>query len=204
VIQANDGALYGTTFGGGTGYGTIFKITTNGTLTTLHSFDYSDGGIPYGGLVQATDGNFYGTTINGGNNGLGTVFKITATGRLTSLHSFNSVDGANPSAALIQASDGNFYGTTESGGTGGYDGTVFKITSGGTLTTLHDFDITDGEFPDGGLVQGTDGNFYGSTYGGGANSDGTFSACPLDSACSCQHYPGPAKWEPRSESSAPI
>jgi uncharacterized repeat protein (TIGR03803 family) len=194
LVQGTDGNLYGTTEYGGAiscvdesginiGCGTIFKITPSGTLTTLHSFDKTDGSGP-GGLVQGTDGNFYGTTIQGGANGAcndgtvgsgcGTVFKITPGGTLTTLSNFSNypTDGISPLAGLIQATDGNFYGTNSSGGVN-FDGTVFKITPSGTLTALHSFDATDGDGPAAALVQATDGNFYGTTLGGGANSYGT-------------------------------
>ncbi len=173
-IQAIDGNFYGTTQGGGTdGNGTVFEITPMGVLTTLHSFDGTDGSYPNGALVQATDGNFYGTTNYGGVHGYGTVFQITPAGALTTLHSFAGPDGIYPStAALAQATDGNFYGTTFEGGASG-DGTVFKITQMGVLTTLHSFDWTDGANSQSGVVQATDGNFYGTTRGGGASGDGT-------------------------------
>jgi len=193
LVQATNGDFYGTTrFGGlpnqsciGASCGTVFEITPSGTLTTLHSFSFTDGANPQAGLVQATDGNFYGTTFVGGaidscKNGAalvgcGTVFKITPSGTLTTLYSFCSqsgcIDGDAPNG-LIQATDGNLYGTTEGGGANG-DGTVFKITPAGTLTTLHSFDSTDGANPFTGLIQATDGNFYGTTVFGGANSSGT-------------------------------
>ena len=126
---------------GADGYGTVFKITPSGTLTTLHSFNGTDGsGNPAAALVQGTDGNFYGTTESGGANGPGTVFKITPSGTLTTLHSFDGTDGAEPDG-LVQGTDGNFYGTTYTGGDIANQplGTVFKITPSGTLTTLHDF-----------------------------------------------------------------
>jgi len=82
--------------------------------------------LPNATLVQATNGNFYGTTDNGGTNNYGTVFKITPTGTLTTLHSFDYTDGDTPNASLV-ASNGNFYGTTWLGGTDG-DGTIFEIT----------------------------------------------------------------------------
>jgi uncharacterized repeat protein (TIGR03803 family) len=174
LVQGTDGDLYGTTGVGGTGpcsCGTVFKITPSGALTTLHSFDLTDGDNPGAGLIQATDGNFYGTTYSGGTNNsncnsgsCGTVFKMTPAGTLTTLHSFDYTDGANPQAALIQASDGNFYGTTFGGGTGG--GTVFKITPTGTLTTLHRLANTDGAGPNK-LVRATNGTFYGTTLRGG-------------------------------------
>jgi uncharacterized repeat protein (TIGR03803 family) len=186
LVQGTDGNLYGTTryagnMGGGCsaigGCGTVFKITTTGRLTTLHSFDLTDGANPDAGLIQATDGNFYGTTYSGGANNnctygtCGTVFKITPAGTLTRLHSFDNTDGANPIAGLIQATDGNFYGTTGGGGNGPCGagcGTVFKITTTGTLTTLHIFDNTDGARPTA-LVQDTNGTLYGTTYSGGTN-----------------------------------
>jgi uncharacterized repeat protein (TIGR03803 family) len=192
LVQGTDGNFYGTTSWGGAnscviegtdyGCGTIFKITPSGTLTTLYSFDGTDGLEPFA-LVQATDGNLYGTTFWGGANdntlcqispyygsvGCGTVFKITPGGALTTLYNFcskiNCADGANPFAGLVQATDGNFYGTTQSGGTAG-SGSVFKTTPSGTLTTLGSFDGTDGWGPNG-LVQATDGNFYGTTLSGG-------------------------------------
>ena len=172
LVQATDGNLYGTTYeGGANGYGTVFKITTSGTLTTLHSFDNTDGASPYAGLVQATDGNLYGTTYEGGANGYGTVFKITTSGTLTTLHSFDYTDGASPYAGLIQATDGKLYGTTYEGGANVLNGTVFKITTSGTLTTLHNFcslsGCTDGASPYAGLVQATNGDLYGTAGGAG-------------------------------------
>jgi len=105
-------------------------------FTLLHSFDITDGQSPYAGLVQGTDGNFYGTTELGGADDKGTVFKITPSGTLTMLHNFDGTNGAVPYAGLVQATDGNFYGTTYTGGADDY-GTVFKITPRGKLTTLH-------------------------------------------------------------------
>jgi uncharacterized repeat protein (TIGR03803 family) len=184
LIQATDGNFYGTTSQGGgstncdpyiNGCGTVFKITPAGKLTMLHSFHNTDGVQPFAGLVQATDGNFYGTTSGGGANNFGTVFKITPAGRLTTLHSFDgTTDGAAPESGLVQPTDENFYGTTSGGWAsnkhGGDCGTVFKITSAGTLTTLYGFDGTDGAIPHAGLVQATDGNFYGTT---GADGNAT-------------------------------
>ena len=185
LVQATNGKLYGTTpergyNRNGSGAGTIFQITPTGTLTTLFLFCYSEGGCvdgswPYGSLVQATNGYFYGTTSQGGANARGTVFKTTPSGTLTSLYSFCSQsgcpDGETPDAGLVQATDGNFYGTTSVGGTSG-GGTVFRITPGGMLTTLYTF-CTQSGCPDGFIpslqVQATDGDFYGITLYGGAN-----------------------------------
>lgn len=123
-----DGNFYGTTLAGGpTARSTVFKLTSGGALTTLHSFcsnpGCSDGGAPYGGLIQASDGSFYGTVSNGtgGANGLGSVFKMTQDGKLATLYSFcsqssNCPDGQSPEAGLIQGSDGSLYGTTSFGG----------------------------------------------------------------------------------------
>jgi uncharacterized repeat protein (TIGR03803 family) len=178
LVKATDGSFYGTTWGGGGGLGTVFKITPAGKLTTLSNFCSQGncaGREPYAGLVQATDGNFYGTTEFGGVKDSGTVFKITRAGKLTTLYSFcslsNCADGKNGYAGLVQATDGNLYGTTQTGGASGY-GTVFKITRAGKLTTLYSFcsqnNCADGEEPFAGLVQATDGNFYGTTFYGGA------------------------------------
>ncbi len=175
LIQASNGDFYGTTTGDyqGNNDGTVFKITPGGTLTTLYRFcsesACADGMYPYAGLIQAADGNLYGTTVEGGADDFGTVFKITPGGTLTTLHSFDGLDGISPYGALIEATDGNFYGTT--GGGGEYKGTVFTMTPDGTLTTLYTFcqgdDCTDGANPFGGLVQATNGNFYGTTWEGG-------------------------------------
>jgi uncharacterized repeat protein (TIGR03803 family) len=184
LIQASDGHFYGATYAGGAnGDGTVFKITKAGTLTTLASFDGTNGqGPDFGSLIQGVDNNFYGTTLVGGANasacedsrGCGTVFRMTPHGELTSLYSFcaqpNCADGFELFGGLVQGTNGNFYGTTPVGGTNGY-GTVFEITPAGRLRTLHSFDSTDGAYPEATLIQGTDGNFYGTTSGGGANGD---------------------------------
>jgi uncharacterized repeat protein (TIGR03803 family) len=139
------------------------------TFTTLHSFDGKDGSRPYAGLIQATDGNLYGTTDFGEPHGEGTVFKITPSGMLTTLHSFDYADGGNPSAGLVQGTDGNLYGTTYGGGAN-QGGEIFKITPSGRLTTFHSFEGTDGSYPYAGLVQATNGDFYGTTSGGGSSN----------------------------------
>ncbi|HYA25927.1 MAG TPA: choice-of-anchor tandem repeat GloVer-containing protein [Terriglobales bacterium] len=205
LIQANDGNFYGTTYYGGAqpqgvcspggqpGCGTIFKLTPEGTLTTLYSFcgetNCADGSNPFANLVQGTDGDLYGLTTLGGTNcypyGCGTVFKITLGGTLTTLHSFSGGDGSGPTGALMPSSDGNFYGTTNFGGNTscsvpGGCGTVFKMTRSGTVSTIYNFcaqtNCIDGSGPNIGLApltEGTNQVLYGTTAGGGANDRGT-------------------------------
>ncbi len=136
----------------------------------------TDGWDPFGILIQASDGNFYGTTHVGGTHDDGTVFKITSDGVFTIVHSFDGTDGKLPVAGLVQATDGNLYGTTSFGGPGD-GGTIFQITPGGVLTTLHYFcsqtNCIDGGSPLGTLVQATDRTFYGTTNSGGASQNGT-------------------------------
>jgi uncharacterized repeat protein (TIGR03803 family) len=182
LLLGSDGYFYGTTSGGGTNNcGTVFRISTNGLLTTLQYFNGADKGeFTQSGLALGSDGNFYGMTEFGGSNYSGTIFEITTNGVLTTLYSFTGGnDGATPyGGPLVLGGDGSFYGTTIQGGTygvssGGY-GTVFKITTNGVLTSLHSFtDGADGAFPQTGLALGTDGNFYGTTSIGGASQQGT-------------------------------
>lgn len=205
VIQASDGNFYGTTSLGGTDdRGTVFKVTPAGLETVLYSFvgGSSDGSGPEARLIQASDGNFYGTTWNGGVNAVGTVFKVTPAGAETVLYSFTGVaDGGNPAAALIQGDNGNFYGiapaccsppfgnSSSSGqsamyGTGGL---VFTITSTGAFGILYSFDIngsdgslSGGQQPSANLIQASNGNLYGTAASGGANNEGTvFQVDPL-------------------------
>jgi uncharacterized repeat protein (TIGR03803 family) len=187
MIQGADGNFYGTTQSGGnnncdTGCGTIFRVSPSGVLTTLHSFTNTpDGSLPFGGLVQAPNGDLYGVTLAGGTlnancapfraSGCGTVFKITTGGTLTILHKFNSADGQGPAGQLLIANDGNFYGTTGGGARYG-GGTAFKMTPSGTLTTLHAFSGPEGYSPEAALIQATDGNIYGTTFDGGMNATG--------------------------------
>jgi uncharacterized repeat protein (TIGR03803 family) len=177
LVQGTDGYFYGTTWRGGTsvvsgensgGFGTVFKMNTNGALATLYSFSGSnDGANPVGALVQASDGFFYGTTS-------GTIFRISSSGVFTNLYSFTGGnDGARPYAGLVQGTDGYLYGTTSAGGAQGY-GTVFRISTNGALTTLHSFTGSkDGAYPYSALLQGTDGSFYGTTFEGGQDNQGT-------------------------------
>lgn len=171
LVRGADGDLYGTTRegGGSTGTGTIFKITPEGALTTLHIFDGTDGEDPGAPLIQASDGNFYGVTQLDTGAGHGTIFRITPDGVFTALHTLDGTDGGVSTAALVEASDGDLYGTTQTYGALGY-GTIFKITLNGVFTTVHMFDGgAGGAAPVAGLIQDTNGDFYGTTAEGGDN-----------------------------------
>jgi len=175
LAQGSDGYFYGTTEGGGTNNaGTVFNLSPNGVLTSLYSFTGgNDGASPEAGLVQSSDGYFYGTTYHGGATNFGTVYKISTNGALTSFYPFDYTNGAFPLGELIQGSDGNLYGSTSAGGTSG-GGTLLRINTNGTPTTLYSFTGgNDGASPYAGLVQGKDGNFYGTTFEGGTNNAGT-------------------------------
>ena len=174
-----DGNFYGVTaFGGTAGNGTFFKLTPSGVHTVLYSFagGANDAGLPMGTLKQASDGNFYGTSFEGGPAGIGTVFKITPAGVATVLHAFagTPTDGAYPSGSLNLGTDGNFYALTQGGAAS--TGAVIKITPAGATSVLYSFanDGIDGVGPNGTLVTGRDGNFYGTTSGGGTAHSGTF------------------------------
>jgi uncharacterized repeat protein (TIGR03803 family) len=199
LVQARDGNLYGTTYAGGPttnlsdfghpGFGTVFKVTPDGTLTSLAAFYGTNGSHPRAALVQASDGNFYGTTYSGGSAtnalsfgqiGYGTVFRMTPDGNLTTLISFNGTNGACPAAGLVEGPDGNLYGTARFGGASfsdpraantGYgvpgDGTIFRISTNGIFTTLFSFTPdTQGGQPMAPLTLGSDGSFYGIVSGG--------------------------------------
>jgi uncharacterized repeat protein (TIGR03803 family) len=176
-IQGTDGNWYGTTSMGGTsGEGTVYKLTPAGVFTTLYQFDNTHGGQPRDPLVQGTDGNLYGTALYGGTIGYGVIFKITTAGKLTVLYNFDNAHGGYPVSPLIQGNDGNYYGTAQDYGSGG-GGVAFKITPTGTLAVLRNMNSgTDGEGPVGGLVQATDGYFYGvnGTLISGGNSGTLF------------------------------
>lgn len=177
-IPARDGYLYGTTSEGGTnGWGTVYRMTYDGQLTTIASFAGTNGGgaFPYGPLLQASDGNFYGTS-EWGDWGQGEIFKVTPAGVLTTFHSFDYTDGENPNPGLIEGNDGNIYGTTSEGGFNEDLGTVFQLRPDGTAIALVTFTGVNGACPGAnpyyGMVQGSDGNLYGTsgtegTQGGG-------------------------------------
>jgi uncharacterized repeat protein (TIGR03803 family) len=174
LTQGTNGSLYGVNYLGGTfGDGTLFRMTTNGLITILASLNYANGVNPVAGMVQGRDGNFYGPTLQGGLSGFGTLFRVTSGNAFSTLRSFNGDNGAYSSSRLLQAADGNFYGTAENGGTNGGWGTVFRTTSAGVITPLVSFGYTNGAIPVAGLVQDTDGTFYGTTYYGGTNGAGS-------------------------------
>ncbi len=216
LTLGSDGYFYGTTQNGGPNdSGTVFKLSVNGTIgsiQTLYSFSTdvdssndptgnSDGAYPDAPVVFDSQGYLYGTTFYGGASDLGVIFKLNPSNlQLSTLHAFSNInnsyensDGADPYAALVLGTDGNFYGTAFNGGTGSY-GTVFKITPSGLFTTLYSFTADnngnlDGANPQAALVQGSDGNFYGTTALGGANDSGTvFSITPSGSLSSLYSF----------------
>ncbi len=197
IVQGSGGAFYGTTNAGGRsddcgvsrgvnyGCGTLFKMAPNGIMLTLVNLNNKTGSEP-SDLVEGADGNFYGTMTYGG-DGEGTVFKMTPAGTFTTLASFNNIDDSyvtlgvnNKPSRLVKGNDGNFYGTTNAGGSSrkctyasGVNlgcGTVFKVTPSGNLTTLINFNGSNGAYPSGGLIQGSDGNLYGTTIRGGSSN----------------------------------
>ncbi len=181
LVQGSDGNLYGTaTQGGAHNSGTVFKVTTTGSVLGFYSFNYNGnaakgGYFPSGGLIQATDGNFYGVTNAGGTSGFGTVFRMTPTVRVTTVYSFQGPpsDGASPNFGLVQATDGNLYGATTAGGANGL-GTLFQIsTNGTTYQSLYSFTAATGEIPVTALLQDTSGTFYGTAVEGGGSDYGT-------------------------------
>ncbi len=186
LVQGSNGSFYGTTGAGGSsictyGCGTAFEITPAGKLTTLYTFcsqsPCADGQFPVGALVQSNDGTFYGVTSYGGAHNSGSIFGMSPSGTLTTLYSFClenfCADGGYPYAGLVQATDGNLYGVTGGGGAFGH-GSIFEMSSSGALTPLYGFCLqsgcADGAYPWTALTQGTDGKFYGTTYGGGIDN----------------------------------
>jgi len=175
VTFGGDGLLYGVANGGGpVRGGTAFTISTEGAFSTLFSFEGTNGANPVPHLVLGTDGFLYGTTAGGGEQEAGTIFRISTNGTLTTLYSFTIMNGnvPAPSSPVLQTADGSLYGTTSRGGL--YDlGTVFKLGTNSTFSTLVHFDATNGSYPLTGLTLGTDGSLYGTTWFGGAFNRGT-------------------------------
>jgi len=178
LVEDSKGNMYGVTVQGGThGAGTIFKITPAGKETILYNFT-NVAGTPEGSLLLDQHGNLFGTTLEGGTNGFGTVFEFSASGKFRVIYSFcaqvHCTDGGQPTTGVVQDSAGHLYGTTINGGSFG-QGTVFKLTLRGAETVLHSFGVGggDGYFPESALVSDGSGNFYGTTFVGGANGVGT-------------------------------
>jgi len=179
MTQGTDGNLYGTTpQGGSDNYGTIFKVTPDGTLTVVHNFLFDNGPFScYNGVVLANDGNLYGTCYgvadSQGNITPGDIYKITPAGVFTDLHDFslNGVEGFH-CTGIIQGLDGNFYGTTELGATNG-SGAFFKMSPSGVVSVLHVFTTAEAAYISAPLIQASDGNFYITSVQGGTNLVGT-------------------------------
>src|SRR5579872_4085900 len=186
LLQGRDGDFYGTTEGDGRGdQGTVFKITSNGKFVVLYKFCTQgfpacpDGAGPLAALIQATDGNFYGTTLAGGTNNNGTIFRVTPGGQHSTIYSFcslpNCADGQYPHAGLVEGADGNLYGTTYGNQDTQSYGTVYKIGPTGELSTIYTFcsqaDCADGIWPTATLVRSENGSFYGTTTAGGADGN---------------------------------
>ena len=173
LVEGADSALYGTTmYGGGGGYGSVFRITTSGTMTTLVSFYYGGPRYPNGGVTPASDGSFYGTTAYGGVYGSGVVYRMNAAGNVDELHSFSAADGSVPPDRPIEGPGGDLFGTTRYGPDGSR-GTIFRISKAGGFTTLALFATGEGTIPAVGLVLASDGTLYGTTARGGTFDYGT-------------------------------
>jgi uncharacterized repeat protein (TIGR03803 family) len=197
LVRDSEGNLYGTASAGGpNGNGTVFELGTNGSFSVLHAFSpldnlgaNGDGATPFGGLVMDHLSNLYGTTFSGGTvpGGVsgGTVFEMAGDGSFATLHSFNGSvvgsDGAQPEAGLVQGNDSFLYGTTASGGANEWGALYDLTTNGDSFSLLYSFSApynfdeanTDGLYPHAGLMQGQDGSFYGTTWWGGSNGNGT-------------------------------
>lgn len=175
LLQGGDGSLYGTTsFGGGGDFGTLFRLTLDGSLSNLVSFGLVNGAGPRAGLVRGADGNFFGVAYYGGADGVGTVFKLTTNHAFSVLGSFAYTNGAYPIAEMILGADGLLYGTTAIGGTE-FGGAVFRVNAAGTPATLVSFvtGSTNGSSLYGRVIQTPDGNLYGTTFSGGLYDHGT-------------------------------
>jgi uncharacterized repeat protein (TIGR03803 family) len=178
VILDAAGNLYGTTTSGGTyNYGSVFEFSAAGQMTLLYSFlSGADGEAPDAPLFRAANGDLYGTTFEGG-NGEGTVFKLDVSGKETVVHPFGDFqnDGIYPESPLASDSRGNLYGTTIQGGPGGiYGGVAYQINAQGVYSVVYDFGVQpNGTGPNGPLLLGSNGNFYGTTASGGTANSGT-------------------------------
>jgi uncharacterized repeat protein (TIGR03803 family) len=179
LLVGLDGALYGTSIGSSVNSGSIWRITSTGAFSVLRTFNVTNGRDPAGGLVQDSAGTFYGLTVSGGVYDHGTVYAVTPAGVLTTLYSFTGLaDGNGPQGALAFGPDGSLYGVTSAGGSRD-QGTVFRITTAGVMTTLYSFaGSADGSGPSTGLLLGGDGNFYGTAFSGATGQGTVFRITP--------------------------
>jgi uncharacterized repeat protein (TIGR03803 family) len=176
---ADYGGAYTNAFQTGYGYGTVFEIAADGSVTVPFGFNKTNGAYPASGLVRGKDGNFYGTTTWGGSisglfpAGSGTVFRLNPDGTFTNIYKFTGFsDGGYIYAGLVQGNDGWFYGAAFQGGSSGW-GTLFKVSVNGDYTLLHTFGSSEPNTPYAGLMQASDGNFFGTTYGFYASGAGS-------------------------------
>lgn len=177
LLLASDGNFYSVmSTGGAAGAGVVMRVGPDGSAVVLHAFkgDTTEGAVPYAGVIQASDGNLYGTTYAGGTKSLGAVYRVGLDGTYTTVYSFTSdtQGGYHPYAGLVQGPDGALYGTTLQGGST-KSGTVFRLTLDGSYTQLFSFTGANGSNPEGSLVVGRDGLLYGTTMTGGTNDRGT-------------------------------
>ena len=175
LIQASNGKFYGMTVNGGTsGRGVIFSFDPiTSQYVVLKNFDLTQGGHPWGSLIQSSDGNLYGVTMRGGtfNNGVLFSFDINVSNYVV-LKNFSPVDGSSPFGSLMEASDGKLYGMTREGGTSGF-GVIFSFDrSSANYTKVKNFQNTDGAYPVTSLIQASNGKLYGSTVAGGSSNTG--------------------------------
>ena len=190
IAQGRAGLMY-STFSGGPGG--VFQVSPKGKAGELAT---AIGGYPVSGVLLGTDGNFYGCSQGGGTNQIGLVFQVTPGGVVTDIYNFTGyADGDTPQGALIQGSDGRLYGTTYYSRkiNGGGPGSVaFAVTTGGAFTTLHQFTQAEGYDISAGLVQGFDGNFYGTASQGGSSGNGTiFRMTPEGAVTVLHNFVGP-------------
>jgi uncharacterized repeat protein (TIGR03803 family) len=173
MILGTDGSYYGLSFWGTGNEGTIFTVKPGGAVAVLANFSGSDGLEPVGSLAEGTDGNYYGATYAGGSSDWGTLFNVTPAGTLTTVYNFDFTHGSQPYSGPVVGTDGNLYGTTYSGNFAGCGG-IYKITLHGAIKVLHSFNCaSDGGASVASLLQGSDGNFYGTASTGGSNNYGT-------------------------------
>lgn len=176
LVADSSGDLFGTTasIDGFSDDGTVYEIAAgSGAVTSLVTFDDDDGSTPSGGLAIDGSGDVFGAASGGANND-GTVFEVVAgSGTITDLASFDGSNGENPQGNLLMDGSGDLFGTTQGGGSDG-GGTVYEVVAGsGNVTTLANFDGTDGSAPTAGVIMDSAGDVFGTTSSGGANGDGT-------------------------------